>query len=174
MNSTPASDTNFTTANEDIAIIQTMVSQWKGLSEGETDFLVNSAQFCALIKQWFKDVSWVGFYWWRNNELVLGSFQGPVACTRIAIDKGVCGAAYRENSTQVVEDVHAFEGHVVCDADAASELVLPVEVNGKVLGVLDFDSYKTARFNQAIAHEFELLLKGFVESTEFPAYIFEH
>jgi len=155
----------------DASIAKTLCSQWLGLSHNESDFLVNSSQFCALIKQSLEDISWVGFYWFRDNALVLGAFQGPVACSRISLDKGVCGVAFTHNQLQLVDDVDEFTGHIACDANSASELVIPLAIGGQVIGVLDLDSYSKGRFNQNLADSLQTLSLSFVETTRFPSFL---
>jgi GAF domain-containing protein len=117
-----------------------LTPQLVALVAGETDLIANSANLAALIHTAFR-FHWVGFYWVRNQELVLGPFQGPVACTRIAKGRGVCGSAWERNETLVVPDVDAFPGHIACSALSRSEIVIPVRnAGGEVLGVLDIDS----------------------------------
>ncbi|WP_326913458.1 GAF domain-containing protein [Sphingopyxis chilensis] len=119
------------------------------LVAGERDGIANMANIAALIWQAIPDLNWAGFYRFDGTELVLGPFQGKAACIRIALDKGVCGAAARLRATQRVEDVHAFPGHIACDADSRSELVVPVIANDRLVGVLDLDSPLPARFTAA-------------------------
>ena len=119
------------------------------LVAGEPDGIANMANVAALIWQAIPDLNWAGFYRFDGTELVLGPFQGKAACIRIALDKGVCGAAARLRATQRVEDVHAFPGHIACDADSRSELVVPVIANDRLVGVLDLDSPLPARFTAA-------------------------
>ena len=121
----------------------------EALVAGEPDGIANMANVAALIWQAIPDLNWAGFYRFDGAELVLGPFQGKAACIRIALDKGVCGAAARTRATQRVEDVHAFPGHIACDADSRSELVVPIVVNDRLIGVLDLDSPSPARFNAA-------------------------
>lgn len=116
------------------------------LVAGESDGIANMANVAALIWQAIPDLNWAGFYRFDGAELVLGPFQGKAACIRIALDKGVCGAAARLRATQRVDDVHAFPGHIACDADSRSELVVPVIANDRLVGVLDLDSPLPARF----------------------------
>lgn len=117
-----------------------MLTQALGaILESETDLTANLANAAALIFHSF-DFHWVGFYWVKENELVLGPFQGPVACTRIAKGRGVCGTCWEKNEIQCVPNVNEFPGHIACSALSQSELVLPVTRNGVVLGVLDIDS----------------------------------
>jgi len=119
---------------------EALTPQLKGLLMGETDLIANAANFSALVSAAFR-FHWVGFYWVRNDVLVLGPFQGPIACTRIAKGKGVCGSAWLRNETIVVPDVEAFPGHIACSALSKSEIVVPVHnATGDVIGVLDIDS----------------------------------
>lgn len=119
------------------------------LVAGEPDGIANMANVSALIWQAIPDLNWVGFYRFDGSELVLGPFQGKAACIRIALDKGVCGAAARLRATQRVDDVHTFPGHIACDADSRSELVVPVIADDRLVGVLDLDSPTPARFTAA-------------------------
>ncbi|MCE2564525.1 GAF domain-containing protein [Komagataeibacter sp. FNDCF1] len=119
------------------------------LLAGETDLIANMANIAALVYEALPDVNWAGFYLWKEGELVLGPFQGRVACTRIAAGKGVCGTAARDRVTLVVPDVHAFPGHIACDAASASEIVVPILVGDRLLGVLDIDSPRRERFTLA-------------------------
>ena len=119
------------------------------LVAGEPDGIANMANVAALIWQAIPDLNWAGFYRFDGQELVLGPFQGKAACIRIPLDKGVCGAAARTRETQRVEDVHAFPGHIACDADSRSELVVPIVADGRLIGVLDLDSPLPARFTTA-------------------------
>lgn len=125
----------------------TLATALSGLLDGEDDFLANQANAVALIFHSF-DFHWVGFYWVKADELILGAFQGPVACTRIPKGKGVCGTAWASESVQLVPNVHEFPGHIACSALTNSELVLPLLVNGQVVGVLDIDSVFLNDFDQ--------------------------
>lgn len=116
------------------------------LVAGEPDGIANMANIAALIWQAIPDLNWVGFYRFDGTELVLGPFQGKAACIRIPLEKGVCGAAARLRTTQRIDDVHAFPGHIACDADSRSELVVPVIAHDRLVGVLDLDSPRPARF----------------------------
>lgn len=116
------------------------------LVAGEPDGIANMANVAALIWQAIPGINWAGFYRFDGTELVLGPFQGKAACIRIALDKGVCGAAARLRATQRVDDVHAFPGHIACDADSRSELVVPIVAGDRLIGVLDLDSPTPARF----------------------------
>lgn len=113
----------------------------------ETDGVANMANVAALLWQFLPDVNWTGFYRMVDGELVLGPFQGKAACIRISLGEGVCGAAAASGETQLVEDVHAFPGHIACDATSISELVVPVKRDGKVIAVIDLDSPLRARFD---------------------------
>lgn len=119
------------------------------LTEGENDPIANMANLAALLWQALPDINWAGFYRLVEDELVLGPFQGKPACIRIALGKGVCGTAAASRTVQRVEDVHAFPGHIACDPDSASEIVLPVMVGKRVIGVLDIDSPVKGRFDAA-------------------------
>ena len=150
-----------------------LTRQLAAMLAGERDFLANSAQFSAFLAQTIDQLNWAGFYWARGQQLVLGSFQGKVACVRIPFGRGVCGAAAASRETQRVEDVHAFPGHIACDSASNSELVVPVIREGRLLGVLDLDSPVTARFRPEDQAGIEGLLRLFVEGTDFPADIGE-
>lgn len=128
----------------------------QALLQNEDDPVSAMANASALINQSLPDINWVGFYLLRGDTLVLGPFQGNVACTRIQIDRGVCGACIRENKTQRVDDVHAFPGHIACDERSRSELVAPLRTaDGRPFGVLDIDSPVAARFSEEDARELE-------------------
>ena len=123
-----------------------LLSAVEGLTGGEPDPIANMANVAALIWETLPDLNWAGFYRNVNGELVLGPFQGRPACIRIPFGQGVCGAAAATLRVQRVEDVHAFSGHIACDAASASELVVPIVRDGKLLAVLDLDSPRPARF----------------------------
>jgi L-methionine (R)-S-oxide reductase len=125
-----------------------LASALEGLVAGESDAIANMANASALICETLPDVNWVGFYRNVGAELVLGPFQGRPACIRIAFGSGVCGAAAETRQVQRVEDVHAFPGHIACDSASNSEIVVPLIRDGELLGVLDIDSPKHARFSQ--------------------------
>lgn len=126
-----------------------LAAQLEALFADERDFIANAAQFSAFLYSQVEDLNWAGFYLNRNEELVLGPFQGQVACVRIPFGRGVCGAAAASRETQRVEDVHAFAGHIACDSASNSELVIPLVKEGRLIGVLDLDSPKLARFSEA-------------------------
>jgi L-methionine (R)-S-oxide reductase len=117
------------------------------LTAGEPDGIANMANIAALVWQFVPNLNWAGFYRMIGGELVLGPFQGKSACIRIPLDKGVCGAAAQTGATQLVDDVHAFPGHIACDADSRSELVVPVKRDGSVIAVIDLDSPLPRRFD---------------------------
>jgi GAF domain-containing protein len=131
---------------------------FSALMTGETSFLAVLANTSALLFERLEEVNWAGFYLLEDDTLVLGPFQGKIACVRIPVGKGVCGTAVATDSIQRVADVHAFAGHIACDAASNSEIVLPFSVSGKVIGVLDIDSTQYARFSQ----EDEIGLKSLV------------
>ncbi|MEY4804496.1 MAG: hypothetical protein RL331_1015 [Bacteroidota bacterium] len=134
--------------------------QLEALIGSETDAVANMANFCAALKAafgWF----WIGFYVVREEQLVLGPFQGPIACTRILYGKGVCGTAWSEQKSQLVPDVEAFPGHIACSALSKSELVVPIFKDQKVWGVLDIDSTTLADFDQTDQVEIEKLMTWF-------------
>ena len=124
-----------------------LVKAADALTNGEPDGVANMANIAALLWQFLPDLNWSGFYRMVDGELVLGPFQGKAACIRIPLSKGVCGAAARNASSQLVADVHAFPGHIACDADSRSELVVPVLRDGVVIAVIDLDSPSPARFD---------------------------
>ena len=123
-----------------------LCEQIKALIQNENDIIANMSNIAAVIHETFK-FWWTGFYRVINNELVLGPFQGPVACTRIAYAKGVCGTAWKEGKTIVVEDVHEFPGHIACSSASKSEIVVPIIKDNQVVAVLDIDSEKLATFD---------------------------
>lgn len=123
-----------------------LAAQLESLLAGERDFIANAAQFAAFLFHEVGDLNWAGFYLARGDELVLGPFQGKVACVRIPFGRGVCGVAASTRQTQRVEDVHAFAGHIACDSASNSELVVPLLKDGRLVGVLDLDSPRLARF----------------------------
>lgn len=136
-------------------------SQLHALLDDEHDALAAAANFVALLFNTLDDVNWLGIYVLRGDELVLGPFQGKSACTRIALDEGVCGLAAATLQTQRVADVHAFPGHIVCDPDSRSELVVPLFSHGQLIGVLDIDSPVTRRFSEADQAGMEKLCDSF-------------
>ena len=143
-----------------------LAAQLEALFADERDFIANAAQFSAFLYNQVEDLNWAGFYLNRNEELVLGPFQGQVACVRIPFGRGVCGAAAASRETQRVEDVHAFPGHIACDSASNSELVIPLVKEGRLIGVLDLDSPKLARFSAADQEGLERLAAIFLRLTD--------
>lgn len=125
-----------------------LLKQLKALIEDEPDQLANLANASSLLNQFLDKVNWVGFYIWKQDQLVLGPFQGLPACVRIPSGKGVCGTAIAEGKTQRVADVHEFPGHIACDAASQSEIVVPMYKDGNIFGVLDIDSPIKERFDE--------------------------
>lgn len=124
-----------------------LIPQVQGLLTGETDLVANLANVCAALKEQFRWL-WVGFYLVKDEELVLGPFQGPVACTRIAYGRGVCGSAWKQKQTLIVPDVEKFPGHIACSSASRSEIVVPVIKDNEVVAVLDADSENLAGFDE--------------------------
>jgi L-methionine (R)-S-oxide reductase len=135
-----------------------LVKSADALTSGESDGVANMSNIAALLWEFLPDVNWTGFYRVVDGELVLGPFQGKAACIRIPFGSGVCGAAAQTGETQLVEDVHAFPGHIACDANSASELVVPVMRNGQVIAVVDLDSPSRGRFDHDDALGIESLV----------------
>jgi GAF domain-containing protein len=151
---------------EDLSIIngskteqyESLLPQIKGLLEGEPDLIANLANIAAALKEqfgWF----WVGFYLVKENQLVLGPFQGPVACTRIQKGRGVCGSSWKEAKTVIVPDVEKFPGHIACSSLSKSEIVAPLFHNNEVVGVLDIDSDELNQFDQTDQHYLEQIVR---------------
>jgi len=138
-------------------------SQAEALLRDEPDALANAANFVALLYNALDDVNWLGIYVLRGDELVLGPFQGQPACVHIALGSGVCGTAAATLQTQRVPDVHAFPGHIVCDAASRSEIVVPLIVGGSLVGVLDIDSPSADRFSEDDEAGIERLCKTFCD-----------
>ncbi len=141
--------------SEDLNIIQgtkeeqyqSLLPQMKGLLEGETDLIANLANVCAALKEQFNWL-WIGFYLVKNDELVVGPFQGPVACTRIKKGRGVCGTSWAERKTIIVDDVEKFPGHIACSSLSKSEIVIPAFKDEEVVAVLDVDSTSLNNFDE--------------------------
>ncbi|MEB6678132.1 GAF domain-containing protein [Acinetobacter haemolyticus] len=129
---------------------QSIIPQIQAIVEGESDVTANLANICAALKQQF-DWLWIGFYLVKQNELVLGPFQGPIACTRIAKGRGVCGTAWEQQQVMIVPDVDQFPGHIACSSASRSEIVLPIMKNGECIGVLDIDSEELNQFDEVDA-----------------------
>ncbi|WP_413284459.1 GAF domain-containing protein [Vibrio sp. MA40-2] len=127
---------------------QSLAKQAIALIETEKNLIANLSNLSALINLELSDVNWVGFYLMDGDELVLGPFQGKPACIRIPLGRGVCGTAVTTNQVQRIQDVHEFAGHIACDAQTNSEIVIPFSIDGKIAGVLDIDSPKLSRFSE--------------------------
>ena len=149
-----AEDLNIITSTDKAEQYQSLIPQIEALLFGEPDQVANLANVAAALKEQFKWF-WVGFYLVKGDELVLGPFQGPVACTRIALGKGVCGVAWKEAKTLIVPDVDEFPGHIACSSLSKSEIVVPLFKNGKVVAVLDVDSEALNQFDETDARYLE-------------------
>ncbi len=125
-----------------------LLAQARSLVSGERDLIANMANLSALLFNYLDDVNWAGFYLYKDSQLVLGPFQGQPACIRIPMGAGVCGTAAQTQEVQRIADVHAFEGHIACDAASNSEIVVPLVLNNELLGVLDIDSPSFSRFDE--------------------------
>jgi L-methionine (R)-S-oxide reductase len=136
-----------------------ILSAADAVTAGEADPIANMANVAAVLFHGLPDLNWAGFYRMMDGELVLGPFQGKAACIRIPLGKGVCGVAAATGQTQLVEDVHAFAGHIACDADSRAELVVPLVHEGRVIGVIDLDSPTPARFDAEDATGCEALAR---------------
>jgi L-methionine (R)-S-oxide reductase len=143
-----------------------LLSQARALFEGERDATANAANLAALVFHTLPELNWAGFYWMKDGGLVLGPFQGKPACVRIAVGQGVCGTAARDRRTVLVPDVDKFPGHIACDSASKSEVVVPIVRDGEVIGVLDVDSPRLARFDAEDARGLEALIEAFLASTE--------
>jgi L-methionine (R)-S-oxide reductase len=165
------------TTSEEQADYSSLNRQLASVLEGERDLTANAAQFSAFVFQTISDLNWVGFYFIKaaknpekNNqaqELLVGPFQGKVACARIAFGRGVCGTAAAERRTVVVADVHAFAGHIACDSASNSEIVIPVVKGSELFGVFDIDSPSLNRFSEEDQLGLEMLLATFIAATDF-------
>ncbi len=137
-----------------------VTGQLNALLTGEKDLIANLANASALLAQFLPDINWVGFYLFKDGELVLGPFQGLPACIRIPIGKGVCGTSFAKKETIRVDDVEQFPGHIACDAASRSEIVIPFYYNGKAIGVLDIDSPSLNRFSEEEQQHLEVFVKA--------------
>ncbi|UKJ06355.1 GAF domain-containing protein [Solitalea lacus] len=137
---------------------QSLLPQIEGLLNGEDDLIANLANVSAALKQTF-NFFWVGFYLVKDQELVLGPFQGPIACTRISFGKGVCGTAWKQQEIIIVDNVDEFPGHIACSSLSKSEIVVPVRKNGIIVAVLDIDSDEQAQFDETDARFLEQIVK---------------
>ncbi len=146
-------------------VYRSLVEQARGLLAGERDRIANAANFSALVYHGLPDLNWAGFYFAQGDQLVVGPFQGLPACVRTAFGKGVCGTAAVTRATQVVPDVHAFPGHIACDAASRSEIVVPLlDRDGALLGVFDVDSPRPGRFDEDDRIGLEALCAVFMEN----------
>jgi L-methionine (R)-S-oxide reductase len=153
-----AEDLQITLSTDKEEQYRSLVPQIEALLYGETDLVANMANICAALKEQFKWF-WVGFYLVKDGELVLAPFQGPVACTRIAKGKGVCGAAWQQEETLIVPDVDQFPGHIACSSLSRSEIVVPIFNDDEVVGVLDVDSEDLDTFNETDAQYLSQIIK---------------
>ncbi|MDU0421786.1 GAF domain-containing protein [Staphylococcus haemolyticus] len=136
-----------------------LTKQLQSLIEDEQNLIAILSNTSAILNDNLDQINWVGFYLIENEELILGPFQGHPACVHIAIGKGVCGTAVAEDKTQLVKDVHAFPGHIACDANSNSEIVIPIHVNDEIIGVLDIDAPITDRFTNEDKEGLEVIVK---------------
>jgi len=143
-----------------------LAAQLSSLLAGEHDLIANAANFSSLIFHSLPDLNWAGFYFLKDDELVLGPFQGKPACVRIAVGQGVCGAAARSCVTTIVPNVHEFPGHIACDSASNSEIVVPLMKGERLLGVLDLDSPVPARFDEEDAIGLNRLVSVLIKSSE--------
>ncbi len=141
-----------------------LASQLRSLLEGEHDFIANAANASSLLYHSLPDLNWAGFYLLKEGELVLGPFQGKPACVRIAMGKGVCGTAAAQQQTILVENVHEFPGHIACDSESNSEIVVPLIKDQQLIGVLDLDSPLVGRFDDEDAKGLNELVTLLMES----------
>ena len=144
-----------------------LAAQIKSLAEDEPNYIPVMSNASALIYENMEDLNWAGFYIMNKGSLMLGPFQGKVACIRIELGKGVCGTAAATDETQLVKDVHQFPGHIACDSASNSEIVVPIHCGGKVVAVLDIDSPSLNRFDESDKEGLELFVKTLEETTDF-------
>jgi GAF domain-containing protein len=139
-------------------IYKSLIPICEALVDDEKEWLSLLSNFSALLKQSFESFSWIGFYLLKDGRLILGPFQGKVACSSIEIGKGVCGTSFKEKKTIVVEDVNKFSGHIACDENSRSEIVVPIFIDDKIIGVLDIDSYNYSNFDETDKKNLEMLV----------------
>lgn len=156
------------TGNTETDSYRRLIGDTTALLDGERDFIANTANVSALLFDSLPDINWCGFYLVRGGELVLGPFQGKVACVRIGFGKGVCGTSAQNRETIVVQDVHEFPGHIACDPASRSEIVVPLIVEDRILGVLDIDSPSTGRFSARDAAGLEEVVAVLLRSSDLP------
>jgi GAF domain-containing protein len=145
-------------------LFDALTAQLQALLAGETNFLANSANTASLLYHSLPEINWVGFYFLKDGQLVLGPFHGRPACTRIALGKGVCGTAAAEQKTIIVPNVHEFPGHIACDCASASEIVVPIIVGHRLIGVLDVDSPTFGRFDAEDRDGLQRVVKVFLDA----------
>lgn len=145
-------------------LYETLATQLSGMLAGERDLIANAANFSSLVFQSLPDLNWAGFYFAKDGELVLGPFQGKPACVRIKLGQGVCGAGAAKCETLIVPNVHEFPGHIACDSASNSEIVVPLMKDARLIGVLDLDSPRPARFDQEDAAGLETLVRILLSS----------
>ncbi len=158
-----------TTDND--AYYESLLLSARGLMDGERNLIANLANIASLLYFTMSEINWAGFYLMRNGELVLGPFHGRPACIRIGVGKGVCGTAAETKEVQLVRDVHEFPGHIACDGDTNSEIVLPIIIDGQVLGVLDIDSPLAERFDEVDKKNLELLVLDIISGCDWEGLI---
>ncbi len=151
--------------NSRVELYARLAAQLSSLLAGERDLIANAANFSSLVYHSLPDLNWAGFYFEKDGELVLGPFQGRPACMRIKLGQGVCGTAAARCATTIVPNVHEFPGHITCDSASNSEIVVPLMKGKRFLGVLDLDSPRLSRFDQADAAGLEMLVKILLSST---------
>ena len=144
-----------------------LAAQIKSLAEDEPNYIPVMSNASALLYENMEDLNWAGFYIMNKGSLMLGPFQGKVACIRIELGKGVCGTAAQSDETQLVKDVHQFPGHIACDSASNSEIVVPIHSEGKVVAVLDIDSPSLGRFDEADKEGLEQFVKALEETVDF-------
>lgn len=144
-----------------------LAQQIRALAEDEPNCIPVLSNASALLYESMDDINWAGFYLMNKGSLMLGPFQGKVACIRIKVGKGVCGTAVAEDATQLVRNVHEFPGHIACDSASNSEIVVPIHVGGRIVGVLDIDSPSLGRFSESDKQGLELFVKTLEEVTDF-------
>ncbi len=144
-----------------------LAAQIRSLAEDEPNYIPVMANASALLYENMEDLNWAGFYIMNKGSLMLGPFQGKVACIRIELGKGVCGTAAQSNETQLVKDVHQFPGHIACDSASNSEIVVPIHSDGKVVAVLDIDSPSLSRFDENDKEGLEQFVKALEETVDF-------
>ncbi|WP_461811228.1 GAF domain-containing protein [Faecalimonas sp.] len=150
---------NITYPTEKKKLYSLLKTQLIALTDGVPHMLANFSNASALLNQALTDINWVGFYFIKENQLVLGTFQGKPACIEIKIGNGVCGTAVSQNKTIVVENVHDFPGHIACDSASNSEIVIPIHAHDKIIGVLDIDSPIFSRFDEEDKKGLEMLVR---------------